>query len=325
MYQTMIVPLDGSPWSEAALPVAAKLARACGAALEVVRMHRTKRPDLDQNPSWGEAFRQEERNYLTSLAAQYEPTVGRPVATALLEVPVVASLCEYASSRHAPLIVMTVHGRTGFRRALLGSVSDGLVRHSPAPVLVLRQRRSDGRELTWKRADGPFRSIMVPLDGTAFAEGGLAHAIAIARLTGARLHLVRVVVPVMAGAMVGAFAMHPFPALEESTVTGNDLASEYLAGVADRANAGGGLLAITTEVALSDQPGSAIAESSRRHGADLVVMATHGRGGSRLILGAVADRVLRKGPDAILFVRPTDVSLPAGLRLSESTSAVNTM
>lgn len=320
MYQTLIVPLDGSPLSEAALPFAARLARATGGALELVRVHRTKRADLDQDPAVGEMFRQDERNYLTSLAAKFEPVAGRPVATALLEVPVVAALCEYVQSTHSPLIVMTVRGRTGIRRALLGSVSDGLVRHGLAPVLVLRQRRGDGRLPTWKRGDGTFQNIVVPLDGTAFAEAGLAHAVVMARLTGASLHLIRVVAPVMAGAMVGAFAMHPFPALEDSTVTRDDLAADYLEGVADRVNAGGGRLQITTEVALSDQPGSTITDSCDRIRADLAVMSTHGRGGSRLFLGAVADRVIRKGPDAILFVRPTEVSLPAGLHSAESSS-----
>lgn len=318
MYQTVIVPLDGSPLSEAALPVAAKLAKASRASLELVRVHRTQAPDLHQDPAVAEMLRQAERNELAGVAAKYEAIAGQPVVAALIEVPIVSSLCEYVKSRPDPLVVMTVRARTGLRRALLGSVSDGLVRHGSAPVLVLRQRRSDGRLPTWNRGGKSFETIVVPLDGSAHAEGGVAHAVALARLTGARLHLVRVVTPVPAGAIVGAFAMHPFPALEDSTVTRDDLASDYLESVAMRINAGGGRLQVTTELALSDQAGSKIVESCRQNDADLLVMATHGRGGSRVFLGAVADKVLRKGPDAILFVRPTEVSLSAGLRAPES-------
>ena len=318
MYQTIIVPLDGGPRSEEAVPIAARLARAGGAALELVRVHRTQRPDLDQNPAWAEAIRQEERDSLAAVADKYESMVGRPIATALLEVPIVKALCDHAAGCRAPLVVMTVRGVTGFRRALLGSVSDGLVRHGNIPVLVLRRRRSDGRLPTWKRSSAPFHNVVVPLDGTALAEGGLAHAIAMARLTGATIHLIRVVTPVTVGAVVGALPVYALPPVDDWAMTRDDLASAYLEGVADRANAAGGRLAITTEVALAAEPGSAIAESCRRNAADLVVMATHGRGGSRLIFGAVADRVLRSGPDAILFVRPSEVSLPAGLRNGES-------
>ena len=320
MYQTIIVPVDGSAPSEAAIPVAARLARGAGATLELVRVHRTTRADLDQNPVWGEVFRDLERKRLASLAERYEPMVGRPIVTELLEPPVVTALWEHTSSRPAPLIVMTVRGRTGLRRAMLGSVSDGLVRQGVAPVLALRQRRRDGRQPTWKRADGPFHTVVVPLDGTALAEVALGHAIALARLTGARLHLVRVVEPAVATPMVGALAPLAFPMPDEATLTRDDLASEYLEGVAARINADGGQLAITTEIVLSDRPATTIVDSGRRNAADLMVMATHGRGGSRLLLGSVADSVLRKGPDAILFVHPTEVSLPAGLAERESSS-----
>jgi nucleotide-binding universal stress UspA family protein len=312
MYQTIVVPIDGTRRSEAAIPFAAGLASGCGASLELVRVHRT-RPDLGYDALLEESFRQDERNHLACLAAKCELIVGRRVRTTLLDGPVVSTLCEYIGSRAAPLVVMTVHARTGIQRALLGSVSDGLVRHGPAAVLMLRQHRADGRVATWSRLDAVFHRIMVPLDGTALAEAALAPAVALARRTGAKLHLIRVVVPMMARAVVGPVAFHSFPVIEESTVTRDDLAFAYLDGVADRINAGGGLL-VTTEVALSDRAGSAITESCRRNGANLVVMAVHGRGGSRVFLGAVADDILRKGPDAILLLRPADVGLPAGLR-----------
>lgn len=273
MYQTIIVPLDGSPTSEAAIPVAARLARGAGATLELVRVHRPTRADLDQHVVWSEVVRNLQRKYFASLAQRYEPTVGRHVVTTLLEAPVVSALCEHASGRPAPLVVMTMRGRTGFRRAVLGSVSDGLIRHGSAPVLVLRQRRRDGRQLTWKRPDGAFHTIAVPLDGTAVAE-------------------------------------EAFPTPDESSLIGDDLVSGYLERVTDRIIAEGGQLAITTETELSDHPAAAIADCARQHDADLIVMATHGRGGSRLIHGSVADGMLRTGPDAILFVRPVDASLP---------------
>jgi nucleotide-binding universal stress UspA family protein len=101
----------------------------------------------------------------------------------------------------------------------------------------------------------------------------------------------------------------------------NDLAEEYLQHVVDRVEAWGGRLNITTEVSLSAETGEAIVESCDRHVADLIVMATHGRGASRLLVGAVGDRVLRDGPDAALFIRPDEDRLPAGLMIPESERA----
>jgi nucleotide-binding universal stress UspA family protein len=317
MYRTIIVPLDGSNRSHAALPVASRLAREMGARLELVRVHTDERRDLADDPSWDALFRESEQRYLESLAEAYRPLAGNEVGTALLSLPVVRSLTEFASSRVAPLFVMATRGRTGLRRALLGSTSDGLVRHGETPVLVLRDRPNDEDTPLWKLQDRPFARIVVALDGTGFAEGAVAHALAIARAAVARLHLVRVVGPVMTSGVIDALAMHPASAYGEGLTTRNDLASEYLQGVVDRINAGGGQVEVTTEVALSTDAGSAIIESCRRRAADLVVIATHGRGASRLLVGAVGDRVLRDGPDAILYVRPTGYVPSASLSTIE--------
>jgi nucleotide-binding universal stress UspA family protein len=324
MYRHIIVPLDGSGRSHAALPVAASLARASGATLELARVHLNERPDLADDPSWDQMFMEGEQRYLESLALAYESLAGSGVRTSLLAGPVVKALSELAGNRVAPLFVMAVRGRTGLRRALLGSTSDGLVRHGSAPVLVLRDHPEDGDEPVWRNRERLFTRIIVPLDGSAYAEGGIAHAVAIARACDAPLRLVRVIGPVMTSAIVGAFAMHPLQPYEAVTVLRNDLAQEYLQGIVDRINAGGPKLNIVTEVSLSEDPATAIIESSRRAAADLIVMATHGRGASRLLRGAVGDRVLRDGPDAILFVKPAAGRLPAGLHTDQQDEPART-
>ena len=126
MYRSIIVPLDGSARSQAALPVAAALAHASGATLDLVRVHLDERPDLADDPSWDGMFREGERNHLESLALAYEGIAGTQVGTALLDPPVVESLVEFAAERSSPLIVMAGRGRTGLRRALLGSTADGI-------------------------------------------------------------------------------------------------------------------------------------------------------------------------------------------------------
>jgi nucleotide-binding universal stress UspA family protein len=310
MYRTIIVPLDGSAYSQAALPVAASFAHASGAALDLVRVHVEERPDLADDPSWDAMFREGEVRYLESLALAYEGVAGTKVRVSLLDPPVAKSLIDFACTRVAPLFIVAGRGRTGIRRALLGSTCDALVRHGNTPVLVLRDRDPE-QAPGWKYGRHAFRRIVLPLDGTAHAEGGIAHALAIASATGARLRLLRVIGPVVTSAVLGAFAMHSFP--DEATAIRGDLADAYLQSIADRIKVAAPKLEVTTEVALSTDPATAIIESSHRMAADLAVIPTHGRGASRLITAAVGDRLLRDGPDALLFVKPSRSRLPAGL------------
>jgi nucleotide-binding universal stress UspA family protein len=319
MYRSIIVPVDGSARSQAALPAAAALAHAAGATLDLARVHLEERPDLADDPSWDQMFREGEMRYLEALALAYEPVAGTKVTASLLDPPVAKSLLEFAETRAAPLFVMIGRGRTGLRRALLGSTCDALIRGGDTPVLVLRDCSPDDVP-SWQFGRRPFRRIVLPLDGTMHAEGGIAHAVAMARAMDAKLRLVRVVGPVVTSAVLGAMAMHPMVPYDDGTIVRNDIAQEYLQGIVDRINAGGPPLDVGTEVALGTDPATAIIESCRRMSADLVVLPTHGRGASRIIVSAVGDRLLRDGPDAMLFVKPAKRRLPAGL--VETTSAV---
>jgi nucleotide-binding universal stress UspA family protein len=198
------------------------------------------------------------------------------------------------------------------RRALLGSTCDALIRGGDSPVLVLRDSRPDDVP-SWQFGRRMFRRIVLPLDGTAHAEGGIAHAVAMARAMDAKLRLVRVVGPVVTSAVLGAFTMHPLLPYDEATVIRNDLAHEYLQSVVDRIDTGGPKLEVSTEVSLGTDPATAIIESCHRMSADLVVLPTHGRGASRLLVSAVGDRLMRDGPDAMLFVKAPGARVPSGL------------
>src|SRR3954466_7847331 len=98
MYRSIIVPLDGSARSQAALPVAAAFAKASGASLELVRVHVDERRDLADDPTWDLMFREGELRYLESLALAYAPVAGAKVSAAILEPPVAASLIDFAET-----------------------------------------------------------------------------------------------------------------------------------------------------------------------------------------------------------------------------------
>jgi nucleotide-binding universal stress UspA family protein len=67
---------------------------------------------------------------------------GLECETAILEGPAVDAIVNHAAKVRADLIVMGTHGRTGWRRAILGSVAEGVVRRAPCPVLVAPIRQA---------------------------------------------------------------------------------------------------------------------------------------------------------------------------------------
>ncbi|MBI2462212.1 MAG: universal stress protein [Candidatus Rokubacteria bacterium] len=134
--------------------------------------------------------------------------------------------------------------------------------------------------------------ILVPLDGSALAEAIVAIIEPLAREHGAELFLLSAVPP-------GVTAAPQPPHAEALLVKG---AETYLARLADGLRARG--IAGVRATVRRAEPAQAISESAREHGADLIAMATHGRSGlGRLVVGSVAERVVREARVPVLLVR----------------------
>lgn len=156
-------------------------------------------------------------------------------------------------------------------------------------------------------------SILVPLDGSSFAEHALPLAIGIAQRTGAVLHIVRAHEPPVLP-VATAQALIPVDAEWLAALRVQD--QEYLRDIADRCMEKTGLVVRTD---LPPGPSSnAIVEAAQNGGDSLIVMTTHGRGGiSRAWLGSVADAVVRRSGVPVLLIRPqtTEVDLDARTEL----------
>jgi nucleotide-binding universal stress UspA family protein len=295
MFQTILVPLDGSPLAEHALPLAAGLARKSQGTLRLARVHRPPAVRDVMAPE-DEAVRRCEQTYLDRTAARVRQVDHMPVTTALLDGPVAAALAEHALSVRADLIALTTHGRGPLTRFWLGSVADELLRHAPVPLLA--HRPGDGAAPALGTAFR-VRRILVPLDGTSGAEAALAPAAELARLFGAGLLLLRAVEPVPVVSPDGMTYLTPAgdgPFLDELTAQ----ARADLGRLTDRLRAEG--LPADARVVVHESPAAAVLEAAS--GADLIALATHGRGRvARFFLGSVADKVVRGAPCPVFVTR----------------------
>jgi nucleotide-binding universal stress UspA family protein len=181
-----------------------------------------------------------------------------------------------------------------------------VIRQASKPVLVLRA--ADGHV---PRGTRLFNRIVVTLDGSALASDILDPVSELARCTWARLFLLRIVppVPLVTADIVATWAIQPAPGQDEAaTKQLVHEAYEQLNAVAHDL-AGQGLRDVETHVVVEARPARAILDFARKQEADLIAMATHGRGASRLLVGSVADKVLRASDVPVLLRRPLAIPL----------------
>jgi nucleotide-binding universal stress UspA family protein len=296
MYRVILVPLGGSPLAECALPPAVALARAAGARLRLVRASLVRNP-----PEAGTAEAQiceHERAYLESLARRLAAQ-GVEAEPELRFGDASDAIVEVAGARRADLLVMATHGRGGLGRLLFGSVAAGVLGRAPGPLLLVRAAtaRPDGAPF------GATPRLLVPLDGSAFAEEALPAASALAAILNGELVLVRVTAqddPVRDAAPVDEAGAREHrddvPDLLPAA------ARDYLERVAVRLRQGGRRVQVEVR---RGEPAEAIAGVARERGAALIAMATHGyTGAQRVLLGGVADAVARQIALPLLLVRP---------------------
>lgn len=326
---SILVPLDGSQFGEYALPYALGLARRAKAKVELAH---AREPVSAFDVPAGSTHEEEDRRaaeqahaYLADAARRVKaaspsvavtttmlhgeaadalhkyPDAARPenvfLTTTLLHGSVADALCEYTTKTQPDLVVLTTHGRGPLSRFWLGSVATDLVRHATAPVLLVRPKESPP-DLA---ADLAPRRILIPLDGSPFGEQIIPPAIAVGELAGAEYRLLRVVPPVInsSGGGLGELGAGSRTVADELRAE----ASGYLEGLTFSVP---GLRAAATHVAVDWPPAVAILADAEANGIDLIALETRGRSGlAKLLLGSVADKVVRGATVPVLLQRPS--------------------
>jgi nucleotide-binding universal stress UspA family protein len=241
---------------------------------------------------------------LDGVVTRLAEVAGVHSTSTLLEGPVADTISRHATDVEADLLVMTTQGRGPQARFCLGSVSDQLVRRAGTPILFVRPLATppnfDHVPL--------LQRVLIPLDGSALAESILEPVLALGDSVQTEYTLMRIVTPVgelsygPAGGEVTGFH-ESLKKCKEVDDRELQRAREYLESIAERLRARS--FAVNARVVLSEQPGTAILADASAPGTDLIALATHGHGGlKRLILGSVADKVLRGAETSVLVYRP---------------------
>jgi nucleotide-binding universal stress UspA family protein len=306
MYRSLMVPLDGSAFGEYALPRALGIAQRAGARVELIHICTPPLPSVFAdglvNPTPVEPpldlAGEQAHAYLHQLADRLAPHWHMPISTVVRYGPVADTLFNYAVESATDLVVMTTHGYGSLSRFWLGSVADKLMRRLPMPILLARPHEAVPDLL----ADLPtpaMQHILIPLDGSALAEEILPPVVALGQLTEARYTLIQALDP-----LVMEHTKPPYSVGLDRNILAEvrERALAYLEQNADHLRAQS--LQVQTKLVVA-QPHVAILDYAQDHAVDLIALATHGHGGmARMLLGSVADKVVRGADMPILVQRP---------------------
>jgi nucleotide-binding universal stress UspA family protein len=295
MIRHLLVPLDGSPLAEAALPAAALLAERLRA--KVTLLHAIERnPPSEVHGQPHLRSEAEAETYLQAAARNFPPgvTVERHVHAAEVD-NVAGSIVDHAKELGQDLIVMCSHGRGKALHLLLGSIAQKITSLGLCPVLLTRPDAKGG--------PAPFSCdpMLLPLDDDPDHAQAIPVALDLAAACSSRLLLATVVPGFhdLAGqrAVTSRFLPGTMSRLLDLSVT---QAQERL-GIQVQALAESGVQAAGR--ILRGDPAKAIVDLAAEFAAGVIVMATHGSTGlAALLEGRVAHKVCSLTNTPLLLV-----------------------
>jgi nucleotide-binding universal stress UspA family protein len=256
----ILVPLDGSQFAEMALPLAENFSRTNSGRLILVTAVSEREPYLQEK-------------------VRFEQEKGLNAEFAVGQGSVVEVTCQMVDSQDVDLVVTSSRGGSGARHWMTGGVASRLVQEISKPVVVVQSDKNENG-----RKPG-FSRILVPLDGSKNSELIMPYALVLRQTYQSELMLLMVPEipdPSSFGASVDWVERRRDEAVAEAWRYLETLA----AGVDDN-------LPPMRAIVSGSRPAIEIVEVAKRENADLIMMATHGRGGlDRLWVGSVMERVV---------------------------------
>jgi nucleotide-binding universal stress UspA family protein len=281
MYDSILLPFDGSEGTAEILHHASQVAHWSDATIQVLFVADTTRDSVtvvegrtvDALVRHGETVVEEAADTLDTLGVDYRTDVvqGNPAPT----------IADYAAEYDHDLLVMSTRGKEGVTGTLAESVSEKVVRLSTVPVLTARTKPDE--ELTF-----PYEQILLPTDGSAAATHAAAHVLSLAAALDATVHVLSAVEDTLPGLNLST----DVPETQAATEAVEDI-------VAMAAEHG----VETVEHVEQDSPTAAILDCVETTDIDAIGMGTTGRRGTRrILLGSVAEETVRSAPVPVLTV-----------------------
>jgi nucleotide-binding universal stress UspA family protein len=289
MFTRILVPTDFSRPSDAAVAHARRLAGSTGASLHVLHV-------IDNR--FLRTVRADPRNHEAAALWQLQEQVRDGDAGASLVVEHSGApadeITRYARTHNIDLVVMGTHGRR--RRGahlLLGSVAEQVARTAPCPVLTIREAPA-ARDLSSLR-------ILVATDFSPPSDAALGYARRLAAKVRGSIRLLHVVEQPSVAPFLGSELSIPEPSREEQTATPRvHLSHRMLIDGRSRVKIDGDVV--------FGPSGATITAYAGDNGFDLIVMGTRGRSGlTHLLMGSVAESVIRTAPCPVLTVKSGDM------------------
>jgi nucleotide-binding universal stress UspA family protein len=293
MFETLLVPLDGSSSAEIVFPFAEEIAVNFGSVLSFVAVTAPGSYELERICH---SYLGRVREQVQTQLGNYQTDKVTKIYTHVLPGNPADEILRYAEALDASAIIMSSRGSSNRGPWLLGSIANKVARASKRPMIIIRAA-ADRTATEQKKL---FGRILVPLDGSIAGEAAIPFAEALAHSLGSELVLFYVVEPPAAWTGYGIGGAYAIPQESETTKA---YALTYLEGVRQRLTEK--RLAVTVELEYG-QPADLIIDYSKAKGIDVIAISTHGRSGiDRWVFGSVTEKVLHYGDTTVLVVRAT--------------------
>jgi nucleotide-binding universal stress UspA family protein len=295
----ILIPVDGSKYSRAAVDFVATRATRVGADSEVEVLNVQLEIPVRATRAVGRAavssyYTDEADKVLKPARARLKKAGIEPSVRFAVGNPA-SEIAAAAEKSKADLIVMGSRGRSAVKGLLIGSVTTGVLAQTKVPMLILRARTAP--------VTGSLK-IGIAIDGSAFGRAAARYVLKHRKLFGAKpeITLVHVVsdvagalMPDMAGIALPAYSADDIRTMQKNAF---EDALRPVRAMFDKARV------TTDEVCLAGNPGDELAAFARKRKLDLLVLGSHGYGAFKAaVMGSVATRVAAKCDTPLLLVR----------------------
>jgi nucleotide-binding universal stress UspA family protein len=292
MFKNILVPLDGSNLSEAALAPAAYLAKTLQSQVTLLHVIEQAAPtEIHKERHLTQS--DEADAYLKEIANRTFPTdvnVRTHVHTAAVS-NVARSIVDHAPELNPDLIVICTHGRGGMRDLLYGSIAQQVIALGTIPLLVIKT----------KIPSFELKKILIPLDPDSLHDDSLGIAESLAKTFSAELNLLSIIPTLSTLGDEQTAAGNLMPAATQAYLdlkvenVKKDLQDHIDALHKDR-------LKVIAEVARGD-PASLIVKAAEQSGVDMIILSTHRKAGMGAFWArSVAPKVAQKTKTPLLLI-----------------------